>query len=293
MTSDPLSLDKKINKPSVALVVGGGGLKPLGSAVFFKLLDDNNLKPDIIISCSGGSILSTLWGQGYSYQELDNVVDQFALYAKQNNILAGIDYRTLLSLGGYPGGRFDISSGILDSQLFLNFLKKINGNSRIENNKIKSILCTTELLTGKQYFLNSGLTAECVYATCALYPMLPPMYLHKKWLVDGGYSSSVPVFEAVKRGYDRVIALIFEEDKPKEYKSFFQFYMHFIARTFNMNSRKRNSCSVHLHHDEILFLRFFYDKYVPFWDFSNIAYIREVGHSTVEKKKDEILNIFQ
>lgn len=281
------------DKQSVALVVGGGGLKPLGSASFFRLLDEYNLKPDIIICCSGGAILSSLWAQGFGYKALQDTVNAFRDYGQKNRILNGMDYKTLLSLGGYPGGRFNISSGILDSQLFMSFLKQINGDRRLEDNKIPTLFCTTELQTGKQFFINSGPIAESVYATCALYPMLPPIYLHEKWLVDGGYSSSVPVVEAVKRGFDKVIALVFEEDEPKYYKSFFQFYLHFVGRVFNKNARKRNSFAVHMHHDEILFVRFLYDRYVPFWNFDRLDYIQEVGEKTIQKKKDEILNIFK
>lgn len=68
--------------------------------------------------------------------------------------------------------------------------------------------------------------------------------------------------------------------------------MEFVSQVFNQNARKQNLFAVNMHHDEILFVNFYFDKCINFWDVHHMDYIYEITSSVVEKKKEEILKIF-
>lgn len=46
-------------KQKIGLVIGSGGIKALGIIPLFELLNEHHLEPDLLIGCSGGSVLSS------------------------------------------------------------------------------------------------------------------------------------------------------------------------------------------------------------------------------------------
>jgi NTE family protein len=57
--------------------------------------------------------------------------------------------------------------------------------------------------------LERGLVCDALYASSALFPILPPIQIDGRWVRDGYYTSPLPVSEAVKHDMDVIIALTF------------------------------------------------------------------------------------
>jgi NTE family protein len=279
-------------RKKLGLVIGSGGIKTLGLASFFKLLDEYQIKPDVIVGSSGGSLLASHWASGATIDELTCLVKEYCNLLNNEPLKYKVNYRTLLSLPNYPFGYFDKSKGILKKERLYHFFQAKAGNRRLENCVPKMFILTTDVETGEPVLLKEGLIADCVYASCAIYPILPPMYLNNRWLVDGAYNSAIPVLEAVKLGCDKIIAISFEEKKAESSNSFFEFYMEFVSNVFNQNARKQNAFTIDLHHDEILFVNYYFDKCINFWDVNSLSYITEVSDEVVRKFKPDILEIF-
>lgn len=282
----------KPRKHKVALVIGSGGIKSLGIIPLFELLDAHQLKPDLLIGCSGGSVISSQWACGASIEELKNFVNEYIKLIENGSFFKKINHKTLFKLNHYPGNHGEQPSAILRKTWILDFLKKHLGNKKLEDAQFKTLLLATDLKTGDPIYLKDGLLAECMYASCALYPVLPPILIKKKWLVDGAYHSAIPILEASKQHCDKIISISFEEKPLEKHPSFFEFYMDFVSQVFNQNAKKQNSFAVHFHHEEILFINCLYEKNINFWDIHNIDYINEVAASAIEKNKKEILDCF-
>lgn len=278
-------------KQKIGLVIGSGGLKALGMIPLFELLNEHHLIPDLLIGCSGGAILSSEWAYGASIPELHNLVLQYKDFVKKISNIGSIDFQTLLHFNNYFETEGNPPSAILNDSVFLCFKEQFK-NKRLEDTKIKTLLLATDLKTGNPVFMNEGLLAECVYASCALFPVLPPICIKKQWLVDGAYYSAIPILEASKQGCDKIIAISFEEKPSAEHKNFFEFYMAFISQLLITNSKKQNSFAVHFHHGEILFINFYYGKNINFWDIQELDYINEVNSAIIEKNKEAIINHF-
>lgn len=278
-------------KQKVGLVIGSGGIKALGLIPLFELLNEQHLIPDLLIGSSGGSILSAEWAYGASIPELKDSIIQYKNFVKRVSNMGSIDFQTLLHFNNYFETEGKPPSAILNDSIYLCFKEQFK-NKRLEDTKIKTLLLATDLKTGNPVFMNEGLLAECVYASCALFPMMPPISIKKKWLVDGAYYSAIPILEASKQGCDKIIAVSFEEKPSLEHNSFFDFYMTFISQVLIANSKKQNSFAVHFHHGEILFINFFYEKSINFWNIEEIDYINKVNSAIIEKNKESIISYF-
>lgn len=272
------------------LIIGSGGIKTLGIIPLFSLLEKNNIIPDLLIGCSGGSVLSSLWASGAPLKDLDTLVSQYCELIKQSSLFRMANFRTLLNIQRYSEISVHTPSALLKGEWVLDFLRHQFHGKKIENNKIKTLLAATNFKTGKPVFLNHGPLAESIYASCALYPVLPPIYLHNQWLVDGGYYSAMPIFDSTKTTCDKILSISFSESPGQEHNSFFEFYMDFISQAFNQNARKQNSFAVHYHHDEVLFINFHFDRPLNFWNINDLSYIGDVIEKTLEDNKDAIIH---
>ena len=152
------------------------------------------------------------------------------------------------------------------------------------------MLQTTDVVTGEGVVLSQGSVADAVYASSAGFPLLPPISIDGKWLVDGAFSSSLPVLEAVNRGMDVIIAAAFRQHlNDATPKSFFEHTVSFMGRTTNINESRELSLAIDLHHHEIVLLDVHFDRVVQMWEADALPLVFEMGQRALEPKKREIL----
>jgi len=58
-----MSETNKTNKKKIGLVLGSGGIKCFAAISILKFLKKNNIPIDLVVGCSGGSIVATMWEQ--------------------------------------------------------------------------------------------------------------------------------------------------------------------------------------------------------------------------------------
>ncbi len=275
--------------PRIGVVVSSGGIKAISSIPLFEFLEEAQIKVDLLVGCSGGSIVAGFWATCKS-----------ALYMREKaqeywtrDLFEKTDYRTLLSIAGLPFGRFDKTCGLLKPDLVHDTYYRMYGDQRMEDLQIPMIFQATDLLSGDPVLLSSGLLRETVYASGALFPILPPIYLEDRWLIDGAYSSPLPIIEAVNERMDVIIAIIVEEATTEESKGFVPYYMRCIQYMMNWLQRDQIMLSVDLHHHEIIFVNIVFDRYLGLRATHRIPEILEAGEKAVEEKKKEILQAIE
>ena len=173
-------------KLDLGLVLGSGGLKPIASIALFDFVQEESIPVDLLVGCSGGGIYAAMYAMGYSTSDMIQITKSFL----KGTAFSEIDYQTLLSIGKLPGGRFDLSRGITKDQAPLRMCKEVFKDIRIEDLEIPTILQTTDIQKGQSVVLDRGKLAEAVYASAAMYPILPRRYqssfLHlSAWLFRG------------------------------------------------------------------------------------------------------------
>lgn len=273
-------------RPKIGVVIGGGGLKCLAAVSLFEFLNEENINIDLMVGCSGGAIMAALYGAGYNSAQMREAITQ----SVNKRLFSSIDLRSVAGIGGLPFGRFDKSSGILNSAPIRRMYHRIFEDRRLEDLRPETILQATDYQTGESVILNAGLLADAVYASGVWFPILPPIHIDGRWLIDGSYNSHVPVMEAVKRNMDIIIVMMFEEKLNPDPQGFINCYYNVNNSMTRALDRSQMAMSIDLGAYEIVIINVMFDHVVPIWGVDEIPGVLETGHKAVGQKKDEILS---
>lgn len=281
--------NKHRTRPKIGVVVSSGGIKAISSIALFEFLEEAKIEVDLLIGCSGGSIIVGYWATYNNALHMREIAQD--LWTR--DLFKKIDYRTLLSIAGLPFGRFDKNHGLLKPDAVHDTYYRMYGDQKMEDLQIPTIFQATDLLSGDPVLLTSGLVRETVYASGALFPILPPICLEDRWLIDGAYSSPLPIMQAIMEGMDVIIAMSNEQVTERESKGFVSYFMRCIQYSSDWLQRNQTALSVDLHHHEIIFINVVFDRFIGLRDVHRIPEILEAGKKAVEEKKAEILKAIE
>jgi len=280
------SENSKAKQPTVAVVTGSGGIKTFAAMALYEFLDEAKITPNLLIGCSGGAIMAALRATGYTSAQMYDLIPQLL----KRELFSKIDYRALLGIPRLPFGKFDFSCGIIKPEGIRGIHRQLFGDARLEDLLTPTLLQVTDFHTGESFSLDRGLLADAVYASGASYPALPPLQIDGRWLVDGGFSSPVPLLEAIKRNIDVIIALSIETRLDAEPKSYMDMFNYGQSLCANQLIKNQMATAISLHHYEIVQVNVRFNRPVEFWDIEAVPFVLETGRKAVEAKKEEILS---
>lgn len=270
--------------PKIAVVLGGGGIKPYAAIPLISFLNEHKITVDLLVGCSGGSILASLWASGYTTEQM---LHEVAPSLKKSTFKPNI--KAVMALANLPFGLIDKESAMIHAGPIRKFMKGLWGETRLEDLKIKTILQTTDFHTGQGIGLESGLLADCVYASSALFPLLPVIKMGDRWLFDGGFSSPVPILQALKHQPDIIIAVDFLEKSKEDPIGIFDNLVHagkLMAKTLTCN---QTALSLDMYDAEIIYMKVQFDEFISFWEIEKFPLILEAGNQALDKIRDEFL----
>ena len=190
------------NKPTVALVLGGGGAKGFAHVGVIKALEENGITPTLIVGTSVGSLVGSLYSSGYNAKELERL----ALTTTDSEL-------TDLTLS---------NQGFIEGIKLKNFINNKVAKRVIEDFPIAFAAIAAEKNTLKKAVLTKGDAGLAVQASCSvpnvfIAPRIPEK-VGKKY-IDGGVVSLVPVDSARDLGADIIIAVDVTTASPNDSKS--------------------------------------------------------------------------
>ena len=186
------------SRPKVALVLGSGGPRGFAHIGVLKVLEENGVRPDLIVGSSVGSMVGALYASGMSARELERLANDL-------NVMEF--FFELRMLGG------KLATGIT-VQEYIN--KRVN-NKPIEALKTPFVAAATRLSDRKLVLFNRGDTGLAVRASGASPGQFEPVQIGGESYVDGDEASPLPIKAARELGAQVVIAVdvsAFEEDTP-------------------------------------------------------------------------------
>ncbi len=278
----------KHGQPVMALVLASGGLKPLSAVPLLEFLDREGIKEDLLVGCSGGSMVAAWRAAGYSCTEIRALA--------QNGINRRVfrkDWRALLGMYRLPGGRYEKQSAIFKPERFRQRCTEMFGERRMEDLATKLVIQATDFDTGEGLGLTRGRLADAVCASTAIYPFFPPILMDGRWLFDGCYSAPVPVMHAVNHPADIIIVVEVLERLTAPPEGFFNSMVHVNKILSQTMMRSQMTLSVMLHHYEIIYLKVRFEKYLQIWDFHALDQIYAAGQAAVDEHKQEILDVIR
>ena len=275
-----------IKQPNIGVAIGGGGLKAMSSIALFRFLDQQGFRPNIVADCSAGALVAAMRGAGFSYTKMQEVA--FAM--SDPKIFSYYDTRSLLGIASLPGGKFNNRSGLMNPKRVLDYYRKLFGDLRLEDLETKIVLVATDIEKGEKVTLESGLVADAVFASGALWPLFPPIEFEGRLLIDGGYSNPLPLLELVQQDMSDInIAMMFDEKPDPNPNGFAQCLNNQVGIMLRTMTRNQNVMAIEMHHYETILIQFVMSAPVTISP-DSVPLVLDTGRKLVSQHAQEILD---
>ena len=176
---------------NIGLALGSGSARGWAHIGVIKALSDQKIVPDIICGTSIGALV----GASYAFNNLNKLEDWVCSLTK-------LETAKFFELN--PSLK-----GFVNTERLHNFLNKYvaSDTEEIESCSKKFAAVSTDLESGREFWLTKGPVLEAVRSSISLPGLFPTKKNHDKWLIDGGLVNPVPVSACRALGADIVIAV--------------------------------------------------------------------------------------
>ncbi|CAE6787223.1 MULTISPECIES: patatin-like phospholipase family protein [Paraburkholderia] len=208
-------------RPSVGLVLSGGGARGYAHLGVLKVLEENRIPVDCIAATSMGSVVGGLYASGMTAQDMQNRLAGINLADIAFDVTDRADlpqsrrederlYVNSLSLGFGTNG-FRLPVGLVQGNrlqaLLQDWTSAVPGNVSFDRLPIPYRAIATDLRTGQKVVLDRGSLPQAIRASMALPGLFAPADIDGRTLVDGGIVSNLPIETARDMGAKVVIAV--------------------------------------------------------------------------------------
>lgn len=204
--------------PRIGLALGGGAARGFAHIGVIQVLEENGIKPDLVIGTSAGSLVAALYAAGKTGTELAVVA-------------GGMDEGALTDWS-YPG------RGLIRGEALARYVREKTGGLLIEQMRLPLGIVATNLSTGEGILFRSGDTGTAVRASSAVPAVFQPVKIGTQEYVDGGLVAPVPVRYARQMGAELVIAV--DISSPPDSVAP-QDAMRMLMQTFSIMGRSINT----------------------------------------------------
>ena len=195
----PAAALSRAGRPVVALVLGGGAARGFAHIGVIQVLEENGVRPDIVIGASVGSFVGALYAGGFDAAGLARLAGEL----REN------DLRDFI----YP------DRGFVRGERLQNYVNKQLGGRTIEQLPLPFAAVATDLASGEAVAFNRGDVGVAVRASSAIPGVFQPVRIRGREYIDGGVVSPAPVRTARASGADFIIAVDIAH-RPDDKKEF-------------------------------------------------------------------------
>ncbi|WP_061018755.1 patatin-like phospholipase family protein [Vibrio splendidus] len=228
-SSEHVELEQAHKRPTVAVVLAGGGAKGAAHIGVLKALEEMQIPVDYITGTSMGSYVGGLYATGMSADEIESfiyTVDWNRGYRDRVNRsdrrVRDKEYEDRYQLNtdlGLGWGEIKARKGVVQGQNMLRILRETTGNlsplDSFDHLAIPYRSVATDIIELEEVVIDHGHLVDAMMASMSVPGALPPYSLDGRMLVDGGVTNNMPVDVARAMGADIVIAV----DISTNYKS--------------------------------------------------------------------------
>jgi len=152
----------------LALVLGGGAAKGYAHIGVLKVLEQNGIKPDIIIGTSMGALVGGIYAAGMPLDEMVALAEKFN------------------SIGSFSLISTIFKGNIINTSKVKKIIDKALGETKHEDCAIKFISIAAELSTGKEKHFSKGFLKDSVMASISIPGIFPSVQIGEHEYCDGG-----------------------------------------------------------------------------------------------------------
>lgn len=190
----PGTVEPARRPPRLGLALGGGAARGFAHVGVIQVLEQNGIRPDLVVGTSAGSLVAALYASGKSAAELERAalsMDEAALTDWSLPIM----------------GR-----GMLRGEALARYVRQAVDGRLIEKMSLPLGILATDLANGQGVLFQRGDTAQAVRASSAVPGVFTPVGIAGREYVDGGLVAPVPVSQARAMGADVVLAVDISSD---------------------------------------------------------------------------------
>ena len=173
--------------PRIGLALGGGAARGFAHIGVLQVLEEQGIKPDLIVGTSAGSLVATLYASGKTPKEMADM----AMTMDESSITDWM----------FPG------RSLMKGEALAKYVQGFTGGTQIENMRIPLGIVAADLNSGDPILFRKGSAGTAVRASSAVPGVFQPVKIGSKEYVDGGLVSPIPVHYAQQMGADLVIAV--------------------------------------------------------------------------------------
>ncbi len=164
---------QKNKKYELGLAFSGGGARGFAHIGVLKLLEECNMRPDIIAGTSAGALMAVLYADGYKADEI-------------KMLFTGREFSEFASMQ-IP------RRGLFDSSKFHRFVKSVVRAKKFEDLQFPVTVMATDLDHGEAHAFTTGNIPDAVTASCSVPIIFNPVRINGTLYVDGGLFHNFPV----------------------------------------------------------------------------------------------------
>jgi NTE family protein len=173
--------------PRIGLALGGGAARGFAHIGVLQVLEEQGIKPDVIVGTSAGSVVATLYASGKTPTEMANI----AMSLDESSLSDWV----------FPG------RSIMKGEAIAKLVRTHTGGKAIEAMRLPLGIVAADLQTGQAILFRKGDAAQAVRASSSVPGVFEPVKINGHEYIDGGAVSPVPVRFARQMGADIVIAV--------------------------------------------------------------------------------------
>jgi len=174
----------------LGLALGGGAARGFAHIGVIQILEENGIKPDVVVGTSAGSLVASIYATGKDGKMLQKIAEEMDE--------ASITDWTL---------PFFNRGGMLRGDAYAKYVGVQVDHKLIEQTVLPLGIVATDLKTGHGVLFRRGDITTAVRASSAVPGVFPPVKIGAVEYVDGGLVSPVPVRFARQMGATVVIAV--------------------------------------------------------------------------------------
>ena len=217
-------------RPTVALVLAGGGAKGAAHIGVLKYLEEKGIPIDFVAGTSMGGLMGGLYAMGYSATEIDSIVRSidWNVMMSDNIPLDFYTYTRKMYKGTYvvdiPFTRLDflksLPSGVMYGLNVYNMLSalSVGYQQKISFLDLPTPYCcvATEIVSQTEKHWTEGSMIDAMRSTMSIPGYFMPVRVDSMILSDGGTKNNFPTDVAVAAGADIIIGV--EMTMPRDYQ---------------------------------------------------------------------------
>ncbi len=218
------SAPSDLGRPSVAVVLSGGGARGVAHIAILEALEEKGIPVDMVMGTSMGALIGGLYSAGYSAGDIRRLVTENDLTQLFTQILE-TDYQSLIE--PFDDTRYNLlsvalteknigeTSGVVSDKKILSFfhqiLSRIPEDISFDDLAIPYRAVATDATSGDYVLFEGGSLVDAMRSSMSIPLAFDAYEVEGLYLLDGGMVDNMPLEYARSLGYDIVIGVNLNE----------------------------------------------------------------------------------